>query len=349
MGNSCVVEKSQESADIDNDIKEKKKEDRFNLKVLILGTTASGKSTLAKQMKIIHNDGFTPEEKKNFKNILVLNLFLALKELVIQAEKFQYKISRKNKKTAKFFADINPYSEMILTPDLAERIKRLWEDSGIVKTFERYDEFDLLPNTEYCIQNIERFSSSTFEPTNEDVLHARQRTTGIVETCFKVEKYLWTIVDVGGQRTERRKWIHCFDSVNAVIYVAALDEYNLVNPEDHSTTRMEESLKVFSSIVHSNTFQKTCILLFLNKRDVFAEKMKKGDLNKFYPEYTGGPSYENGVAFIKEKYLSLMPNPTVRANTVVHETCAIDTKQISVIFAAVMSHIFRQRLTVSGL
>eukprot|EP01121_Diplochlamys_sp_Union-15-3_P019334 TRINITY_DN726_c0_g1_i1.p1 TRINITY_DN726_c0_g1~~TRINITY_DN726_c0_g1_i1.p1 ORF type:complete len:112 (-),score=8.58 TRINITY_DN726_c0_g1_i1:92-427(-) len=111
---------------------------------------------------------------------------------------------------------------------------------------------------------------------------------------------------------------------------------------------MEESLNVFNSIVNSTTFQKTCILLFLNKRDVFAEKIKKGDLNKVYPEYTGGPSYENGVAFIREKYLSLM-SLAARANIVIHETCAIDTKQISVIFTAVMSHIFRQRLTVSGL
>ena len=34
--------------------------------------------------------------------------------------------------------------------------------------------------------------------------------------------------DVGGQRNERRKWIHCFDNVTAVIFVTAISEYDQV-------------------------------------------------------------------------------------------------------------------------
>jgi guanine nucleotide-binding protein G(i) subunit alpha len=33
------------------------------------------------------------------------------------------------------------------------------------------------------------------------------------------------MVDVGGQRAERRKWIHCFEEVTAIIYCVALNEY----------------------------------------------------------------------------------------------------------------------------
>ena len=42
------------------------------------------------------------------------------------------------------------------------------------------------------------------------------------------------MVDVGGQRSERKKWIHFFDNAKAVIFIAALSDYDLVLVEDPS-------------------------------------------------------------------------------------------------------------------
>jgi len=351
MGAVCAggdASRTSESANIDKSIKSVCREDRFSLKILILGTTASGKSTITKQMRLLHTDGFSEEEKRNYRTIITLNLFMGMKELVIQAEKFNYKITRKNKKIAKFFAESNPYSPEELSPDLVEKAKALWEDKGIVKTFERRHEFDLSPNTVYCMNNIGRIASPEYDPTNEDVLHARQRTTGIVETKFKKDKYKWTIIDVGGQRTERRKWINCFDSVNAVIYVASLDEFNIVNQEDTTMTRMEESLHVFEQMLNLSAFKDTCTLLFLNKTDLFREKIQTVNMSDTFPDYTGGTDYTEGVNYIKQKYLSRL-SPQKVENMWVHETCAIDTQQIGVIFDAVMETIFKERLRASGL
>ena len=38
--------------------------------------------------------------------------------------------------------------------------------------------------------------------------------------------------DVGGQRSERKKWIHCFEGVTAIIFCVALSAYDLVLAED---------------------------------------------------------------------------------------------------------------------
>jgi len=38
--------------------------------------------------------------------------------------------------------------------------------------------------------------------------------------------------DVGGQRSERKKWIHCFEGVTAIIFIVALSEYDLSLAED---------------------------------------------------------------------------------------------------------------------
>lgn len=54
--------------------------------------------------------------------------------------------------------------------------------------------------------------------------------------------YLFSVVDVGGQRSERRRWIHCFDNVTSLIYVASLSEYDQVLLEDGSMVSLCFSL-----------------------------------------------------------------------------------------------------------
>ena len=46
--------------------------------------------------------------------------------------------------------------------------------------------------------------------------------------------------DVGGQRSERKKWIHCFEGVTAIIFCVALSDYDLVLAEDEEMVRYEE-------------------------------------------------------------------------------------------------------------
>ena len=77
-----------------------------------------------------------------------------------------------------------------------------------------------------------------YMPTMNDILHSRGRTTGIVEERYVIDSHTFVLFDVGGQRNERKKWIHCFDGVNAVIFVAALSEYDQKLFEDESTCRM---------------------------------------------------------------------------------------------------------------
>ena len=48
------------------------------------------------------------------------------------------------------------------------------------------------------------------------------------------------MVDVGGQRSERRKWIHCFENVTSIIFLAVLSEYNqkLFESDEVSTVNL---------------------------------------------------------------------------------------------------------------
>jgi hypothetical protein len=99
------------------------------------------------------------------------------------------------------------------------------------------------------------------------------------------------MVDVGGQRSERKKWIHCFEDVTAVVFCVAMSEYDQTLYEDENVKRLDESVKLFDEICNSRWFSETSVILFLNKSDIFREKIKKRDLGVYFPDYKGKNCY----------------------------------------------------------
>lgn len=73
-----------------------------------------------------------------------------------------------------------------------------------------------------------------YAPTEQDVLRSRVKTTGITETTFRVGESTYKMFDVGGQRSERKKWIHCFENVTSIVFLVAISEYDQVLVEDET-------------------------------------------------------------------------------------------------------------------
>jgi len=156
----------------------------------------------------------------------------------------------------------------------ANEIVKLWEDPVVKEAFLKRSELAIqIPSTSpYFFEHALRFAHESFQPSEEDVFRAKLKTTGISEVTFEQGGMEFTIVDVGGQRSERRKWLHCFDDVTCVIYLAALDEYDMKLEEDNQTNRLEESLRLFCEVTSSTFFKPRSWILFLNKSDLFLEK-----------------------------------------------------------------------------
>ena len=113
-----------------------------------------------------------------------------------------------------------------------------------------------------------------------------------------------------------------------------MSEYDLKLFEDETVNRSEESLKLFDEICNSKWFGTTSIILFLNKKDLFEEKIKTTDLNVCFPEYTGGCDFEAASQYLQNKFLSLNRNPAQK-NVYPHLTCATDTQSVSFVFNSV--------------
>ena len=149
------------------------------------------------------------------------------------------------------------------------------------------------------------------------------------------------------QRNERKKWIHCFEGVTAVIFVAAISEYDQKLFEDASTNRMIEALDLFEDICNNAFFVKSSLILFLNKRDLFEEKMKTKNIRDYFTDFDGpDQDYEAGCKYFVGKFMA--KNKTPDRTIYHHITCATDTRNVKVVFDACKDIILRENLKQSG-
>jgi guanine nucleotide-binding protein G(i) subunit alpha len=135
--------------------------------------------------------------------------------------------------------------------------------------------------------------------------------------------------------------------VTAVLFVAAISEYNQVLYEDETQNRMVESLTLFDEICNSKWFRKTSMILFLNKRDIFAEKIAEWPLSNYFREYTGANTYEACSEWIQQQFEE--KNQEAEKTIYTHLTCATDTNNIHAVFSAVRDIIIRRNLNRVGL
>ena len=142
------------------------------------------------------------------------------------------------------------------------------------------------------------------------------------------------VQDTGGQKSERKKWIKCFDSADVVTFVASLSCYDEVLFEDYRVNTMTDQLQCFAEVLNVESLQSVPMILLLNKRDLFAEKIQGVPLQicESLVKYQGDTTnFEQTVTFIRKEFTSLNPNPNERT-IFTHITCAIDKDNIEKVF-----------------
>jgi len=327
-------------------LKERKKQE---IKLLLLGAGESGKTTFLKQMKIINLNGYSLEERMQFNPVIISNIKMSMKALVAAAKKLtSSSFLEENLKYAEMFVEGSETLEEIhFSHEVGCAISSLWKDPLIQSVWNSTNEWDFLDTAPYFFETIEKIAVVNYVPSIEDILRCRIRTTGISEVFFPLRNEArCRMVDVGGQRSERRKWIHCFHGVTAVLFFVSLNEFDQMLQEAAHINRMHESLKLFDEVCNCRWFTKTSVVLFFNKNDLFKEKIKRVDLKLCFPEYSGGHSYQAAVDYIKAKFIELNQNKD--RSIYVHFTCATDTDNIRKVSHAVLDIIMDSNLQAAG-
>jgi len=263
------------SAEIDRQLKEENRIIRGtnNRRLLLLGAGESGKSTFAKQLNKIYGYEFTNEEINNFKLVIYENVIYSIKGLINAAKAHNIVFSDDVKAKAEdlLLVDFTSFNGQI-----GKMTKDVYQDPAIKEALKLYTTFHLLDSAAYYFENIDRIMQDDYVPTEEDIIRSRKKTSGVQENIVSLSKEeIITVIDVGGQRSERRKWAMCFNDITCLIFFVSLSEYDLALYEDSQTNRMLESLQLFKDICAFPYFANTPFIVFLNKYDLFEKKKWK--------------------------------------------------------------------------
>ncbi|KAG2389209.1 hypothetical protein C9374_014609 [Naegleria lovaniensis] len=388
------------------------------INLLLLGISESGKSTLFKQVKILHQNGYTKEELSSFTKTIQDNLILgmaALMDIVQNSLQQQQVITINHNNNTPFVMDqeqqelLKTHTQNILRkskqdsrdddqeeetsssqqahlsydPSKLSSLRFLWQHPYVQHVYHHRHggghvvgvgssesssssnhnnnnnhsdqqsftpsssswSYPLIDNLAYFMNHCERIGAASYTPSVEDVLHCRLRTTGVHETKFEFGGLSMRLVDVGGQRNQRKKWIHVFDNVTALIFVVSLVEYNQVLEEDPTTIRIRESMLLFEELVNCSVFYDKPVMLFLNKVDLFNDLIKKVDISEqCFKDYQGKKhSAPDAIPFIADKFKQLRENKD--AEVFVEVTCAVDTNNIKKVLENLKTIILKESLS----
>ncbi|GBL88087.1 Guanine nucleotide-binding protein subunit alpha-13 [Araneus ventricosus] len=336
------------SKKIDRMLKKDKNIMRRQVKLLLLGAGESGKSTFLKQMKIIHGDNFDNESVVQYKSTIYQNTIKGMKVLV--DARIKLGIRWENPESAKYanhilMYDNNMYLDLKTFQDFAYSVQELWKDQAIRTAFDRRREFQLGDNVRYYFESLSRLASPAYMPSNLDILHSRAATKTVSEYLVMINNIPFRFVDVGGQRSQRQKWVQCFEDVTSIIFLVSSSEFDQVLLEDRTTNRIVESRNIFDTIINNRYFSDVSVILFLNKTDLLQEKLPRRDVDirQYFPEFEGDPfDVESVQLFFVDMFESIRRDR--KKPFYYHFTTAIDTENIKVVFSAVKDTILQKNI-----
>ncbi|KAM4662487.1 guanine nucleotide-binding protein G(i) subunit alpha-3-like [Discoglossus pictus] len=299
------------------------------MKVLMLGPRECGKSTIMKQMKIIHGGGYSEEERRQYRAAIYRDIIQSINEIISDMERLGIHFGDMARAEDARQLLVSSAEGGVMSQELAGIIQRLWEDVGVQDCI-TYTRFSRHSHTAlYYLNNLDWIFQANYIPTQQDVLLARVKTSGIEEEIYTYSDSNIRVMKVPGQTFISEKWMHYFEGVDAIVFLVALSDY------DKGTTWMCENLELFDKICGCHWFRHIPIIIFFNKKDLFEEKISRVPLATFFPKHSGSNTFEEASGYIIQQFLD---QSWEKYEKIIHFliTCATDTEYTKLVLCAMI-------------
>lgn len=291
-------------------------------KVLLLGASGSGKTTLLNALQLFTEAERVKLDESYYRTLVWQNALDAVRILLRELDETgTLPAGQRYASALDLLLDPCPDCEQdpALNPkhasEVAFAITALRENAEFQVALESRDAYQFHDNSKYYIENLDRFVEQAIHrtaPTNGDVLRTQVTTTGIHKTVLTYGDTQYLLHDFGGERSERKKWIHAFQDVSTVVYPVETTGYRRVLREDRDGDRMHEQFMVWESIVNSFWFKKSNFLVVFTKMDLLDEYLKLDGFRNWWNGEGRAPTVEDYLGHLKAKFLELIKWPKSR-------------------------------------
>ncbi|KAJ7247159.1 heterotrimeric G-protein alpha subunit, GPA1-like protein [Mycena haematopus] len=310
--------------------------------ILLLGAEESDHSALSRQMRLVHHGGYNTNEREEYKPIIFSKIINDMRAVLEAMPQLGLKLASTTEALrATVSSLLAPLEVDVLPPDVAGAVRNLCRDPGVKEAMNRGREFKLSGDALYYFTDIDRIAAASYIPTDEDILRSQPKT-GIEEIAFQVGDLTYRMFVPHDQPSEWRKWIHCFENVEGIVFCASLSNYDQTLCDEGRINRLQKALTMFDSIVSSRWFVETSIMLCLNV-DSLAEKLPRSPLAGYFPDYTGGDNFDAACDYLLHRFMSLNPNPETK-QIFGHFSSVEDNQQVKFILSAIQDILLQKHL-----